>query len=113
LERALTNLVRNGIQAAAGGEVVVCTCVDEEDGVYRVQVDDSGSGVAPEIRDRIFEPFFTTKPVGKGTGLGLALAYRAVQDMGGRIDVLSSDKGGARFEIRLPLNGRDEKDVSA
>jgi len=100
LEQALGNLVQNAIQAAPADNVLVRTQSDA--GSYRIFVEDNGAGVPQEIRRRIFEPFFTTKSVGQGTGLGLALAHRAVQDMGGTIDVMSSDSGGARFEIVLP-----------
>src|SRR5690606_22994723 len=100
LEQTLANLIRNAVQASGGGRVRV-RARDAEDGVV-LQVDDDGPGVPEEIRGRIFEPFFTTKPVGQGTGLGLALAHRAVRDLGGTIEVGSSDLGGARFEIRLP-----------
>jgi signal transduction histidine kinase len=102
LEQAVTNLLRNGVQAAPGGKVRVQTRIVS--GSVRISVDDDGTGVPQEIRGRIFEPFFTTKPVGEGTGLGLALAHRTVQDMGGVIDLTTSDLGGARFEIRLPQN---------
>jgi signal transduction histidine kinase len=100
LEQALGNLVQNAIQAAPADNVLVRTQSDA--GSYRIFVEDNGAGVPQEIRRRIFEPFFTTKSVGQGTGLGLALAHRAVQNMGGTIDVMSSDSGGARFEIVLP-----------
>jgi signal transduction histidine kinase len=102
LEQAITNLVRNAVQAAPGGEIQVRTRADS--GAVRITVDDNGAGVPQEIRARIFEPFFTTKPVGKGTGLGLALAHRTIQDMGGTIDLVASELGGAGFEICLPQN---------
>jgi len=101
LERAVANLVRNAIQAAPGGKVRVRTHADTSN--VRISVDDNGSGIPDEIRNRIFEPFFTTKSVGQGTGLGLALVHGAVRDMGGSIRVGNSDLGGARFEILLPL----------
>ena len=68
-----------------------------------VYVEDEGPGIAPEIKQQIFRPFFTTKQ--KGTGLGLAVVHRRVTDLGGEIDCISplSQKGGTRFEVRLPL----------
>ncbi len=67
-----------------------------------VTVADSGVGIEPEVRERIFEPYFTTKEPGKGTGMGLALAYSIVRSHGGTIDVESSPGRGTQFRIYLP-----------
>ena len=68
-----------------------------------VEVEDNGCGIAPEHRQRIFDPFFTTKPVGRGTGLGLSLAYGIVQKHHGRIDVRSEPGRGSCFRVTLPV----------
>ncbi len=68
----------------------------------RVTVADSGTGIAPEVLGRIFEPYFTTKDPGKGTGMGLALAYGIVRSHGGTVDVETSPGLGAAFHIYLP-----------
>lgn len=67
----------------------------------RIEVSDTGHGIAPEIMPHIFEPFFTTKPVGQGTGLGLAQVYGIIKQHGGSIDVSSHAGKGATFTIYL------------
>jgi len=68
----------------------------------RIVVRDSGSGIAPDARQRIFDPFYTTKPVGEGTGLGLAISYDIVRRLGGNIAVESEVGRGSRFTVTLP-----------
>jgi signal transduction histidine kinase len=78
-----------------------------------IEVEDNGKGIDPKLLNRIFEPFFTTKPVGKGTGLGLALSYNIVQKHNGRIEVHSEPDVGTRFRITLPIrqvNARPQAD---
>jgi signal transduction histidine kinase len=67
-----------------------------------VEIADNGTGISEEVRSRLFEPFFTTKGVGKGTGLGLHLAYRIIMKHQGDIQV-QSQPGETRFQVRLPL----------
>jgi signal transduction histidine kinase len=99
VDRAVHNLVRNAVEAAGkGGHVVVTTRDDPHSTV--VVVDDDGPGIAPEDRPRVFELFYTRKR--GGTGLGLPLARRAVEDHGGEIEVLARPGGGARFVVHLP-----------
>ncbi len=69
----------------------------------RLTVSDTGTGIPPDVLKRIFEPFFSTKGIGKGTGLGLAMVYGAVQQHRGMIRVHSEPGHGATFEIYLPV----------
>ena len=68
-----------------------------------LQVDDNGSGIAPDVMDRIFEPFFTTKEPGRGTGLGLAAVFGTMQQHAGSVTAESEVNRGTRFALRLPL----------
>jgi two-component system, NtrC family, sensor histidine kinase HydH len=98
---ALSNLVLNALQATpAGGEIIVTAERDETN--LLIVVEDSGSGVPAELRQRIWEPFFTTKQ--RGTGLGLAIVRKRMEEAGGSARLAGSlNGGGARFELRVPL----------
>ncbi|MFP2932921.1 sensor histidine kinase, partial [Pyxidicoccus sp. 3LG] len=74
----------------------------EKDGRAFLEVEDTGKGIAPDIRPRIFEPFFTTKDVWSNVGLGLSVVWRVVTETGGSIDVRSEAGQGACFTVLLP-----------
>jgi PAS domain S-box-containing protein len=76
-------------------------------GRVRVEIADSGVGMAPEVRDRAFEPFFTTRPSGKGTGLGLSICQSTVQALGGEIALDSVPGRGTRVRVTLPGRGAE------
>jgi len=78
----------------------------EQNGAVVIEVEDEGSGVAPEIVDKIFRPFFTTKEVGRGTGLGLSVSYGIIRSHGGDLQVKNRDGAGAVFSIVLPAEDR-------
>jgi two-component system, NtrC family, sensor kinase len=99
--QVLLNLVSNARTAMpAGGRLRVAT--HKKDGQVAFSVEDSGKGIAPEIRERIFEPFFTTKDEWSNVGLGLSVSYRIVSEHGGRIDVESQVGRGSTFTVWLP-----------
>jgi PAS domain S-box-containing protein len=101
INQVFLNLLINAAHAIEGkGMIVVRTGHDEQ--VVWVEIEDTGSGIAPEHLDHIFEPFFTTKPVGKGTGLGLSIVYGIVQSHQGTIDVKSVVGSGTTFRVTLP-----------
>jgi len=100
LERALINLVQNAIEH--GGHKGTITLSIQSRGV--IEVTDEGPGIPAEDRERIFEPFHRLETRDRGVGLGLNLVREIVELHKGSIVVLGSDKGGARFRMRLPLS---------
>lgn len=97
------NLMYNAADAMpGGGEIRIISRFQAPEHAY-VQFSDTGCGIPPEHLDHIFEPFYTTKEVGRGTGLGLSLSYRIIQDYGGTIEVESEVGVGSRFMLTLPL----------
>ncbi len=105
LTQVLLNLFLNAGAALLaarreGGAIVARVKADGRR--VRVEIEDDGPGIAPEVRGRLFEPFVTTKPTGEGTGLGLAVCRGLVESAGGSISVDASYEAGARFVIELP-----------
>ncbi|MDX8381448.1 MAG: PAS domain S-box protein [Ghiorsea sp.] len=76
--------------------------LDHKAGWYRISCVDNGCGISEEDKGHVFEPFFTTKVVGKGTGLGMAMVYGAVESHRGLIDIQAADGGGTEVQIWLP-----------
>jgi signal transduction histidine kinase len=105
IKEALLNLLFNALDATARGGTV-SVHARRAGSFALVEVRDTGEGIDRENLERLFEPFFTTKPPGQGTGLGLALAYRACERHGGRLVAASEGRGrGACFTLELPLAG--------
>src|SRR3989440_9634109 len=101
--QVLTNLVQTAIEAApedGGGRVEVRGRLDGAQLVFTVR--DNGHGIKPEDRARLFTPFFTTKGPGRGMGLGLTIAWRVVQSLGGTLEIDSAPGHGACFTVRVP-----------
>src|SRR5690606_31227832 len=109
IQQILLNLIVNAeqamIDANGGGTLLVRTWADPDRDAVIVEVNDDGPGVPDELRAKIFDPFFTTKPVGRGTGLGLSVAYAIAQEHGGALDVRPREGGGASFRLELPVSG--------
>ncbi|HZS42048.1 MAG TPA: ATP-binding protein [Polyangia bacterium] len=99
IAQVVVNLVRNAVHATPqGGEVHVI--VDEQDGAALITVADRGAGMPPDVVARLGEPFFTTKE--RGSGLGLGISRRIVDEHGGRLDVRSHPGEGTEVTMRLP-----------
>lgn len=102
LLQVFVNLFTNAADACGEGGHVEITARTIE-GKVEVCVSDNGPGIREEIQDQVLEPFFTTKPAGKGTGLGLALAYNIIKERGGELR-LDSSAAGTRVLFTLPLS---------
>jgi two-component system cell cycle sensor histidine kinase/response regulator CckA len=116
LRQILMNLIDNAFHAlAAGGELVLSTSsvtiagatrptMGITPGTYaKLEVADTGAGMAPEVVARALEPAFTTKPTGMGSGLGLAIVHGAVQQAGGHVSLRSVEGRGTTVSVLLPL----------
>jgi len=109
IQQILLNLIINAEQAmldAHGRGMLILRSWHEPDrDAVILEVNDDGPGMPEAMQPKIFDPFFTTKAVGKGTGLGLTVAYAIAQEHGGRLTVASREGGGASFFLDLPVSG--------
>jgi len=107
VQQVLLNLIINAEQAMLGtngrGTLILRTWHDADNDAVVLEVNDDGPGVPEDVQPRIFDPFFTTKEVGKGTGLGLTVAYAIVQEHGGRITLKSEPGRGASFYVAFAV----------
>jgi signal transduction histidine kinase len=108
LHRALLNILINAADAmAAAGAITITTCTeaaDAADGTVRIDVADTGAGIAPELMSRVFDPGFSTKPSGQPRGFGLGISRRIAQLHGGRIDLSSVPGHGTTVSFTLPIH---------
>jgi signal transduction histidine kinase len=109
VQQVLLNLMINAEQAMLSangrGVLVVRSWHDAAQECVILEINDDGPGIPDDLQPKIFDPFFTTKEVGKGTGLGLTVAYAIVQEHGGRIRLESRPNVGASFYVELPVTG--------
>jgi len=108
MNQVFMNVLMNACDALEEKGRVVIRTHPIEDGV-RVEIEDDGPGMSPEVKSRIFDPFFTTKDVGKGTGLGLSISHGIVDRHGGSMWARSEPERGTTFVIDLPLEARVEE----
>ena len=114
LQQVFLNLFLNARDAmSSGGTLEVRSWADGLGA--RIEVADTGHGIAPEHLHRVYDPFFTTKAARKGTGLGLSVTYGIIQEHGGSIEVSNRRGGGACFRVEIPLAvpGSARKPVTA
>ncbi len=105
LQQVFLNMIVNAADACEGkGSITIATSNVKDNGndYVRIEFRDTGYGIKDEDLEKIFEPFFTTKPVGKGTGLGLAVSHGIIQEHGGRITIKTKIGEGTSFFILLP-----------
>ncbi|QYY36418.1 ATP-binding protein [Ruficoccus sp. ZRK36] len=104
MQQLIMNLCQNALQAIGSkeGELCVTLGIDDTGANITLEVSDTGPGISAEILPRIFDPYFTTKELGLGTGLGLAVAQKIVQDSGGDIQAASIVGKRTTFSITLP-----------
>jgi signal transduction histidine kinase len=101
LQQVFLNLFLNARDAMDGGGTLRVSTIAAGPGV-RVEIQDTGPGIPPEMLTRIFDPFFTTKGAKKGTGLGLSVTYGIVEEHGGSIEAVSNPGEGALFRLEFP-----------
>lgn len=103
LVQVFTNLLLNARDACGNAGTVAVRGRFEASWIV-FEVEDDGPGMNQEVAAQIFDPFFTTKEPGRGRGLGLFFCHKAVEQMGGRLDVVSETGRGSRFVLRLPVH---------
>jgi two-component system NtrC family sensor kinase len=102
LERVISNIMRNAIDAVEkGGSILVSSRA--ENNTLVIEVTDNGCGIPRDMIDKVFEPFYTTKDIDKGCGLGLTIVSEIVKSYNGEIDVESQVQKGTTFAIKIPL----------
>ena len=104
IKSVILNLVVNGLDSMDDGGILTII-IREKDGQAELAIKDTGIGMNQEVLENIFEPFFTQNRTGKGTGLGLTISHKIIQQHGGEIEASSEGLGrGSVFTIRLPLH---------
>ena len=101
MKRALLNIVSNAVEATPEGGKVEVLAILTQGGRFVISVSDTGKGIPPEMVETIFEPFYSTKG-SKGTGLGLPVTRKIIQEHGGTVEVISTVGEGTTFRIDLP-----------
>jgi signal transduction histidine kinase len=107
LNQVFLNLLKNAIEALEGTGGTVHVRLRQGESAVTVDIEDDGPGIDPALRERLFEPFVTSKPAGRGTGLGLPISRRIVQECGGTLEMRSEPGRGTCFTVTLRAEGGD------
>lgn len=120
LQQVFLNLINNSMDAMPRGGTLRIRLWEPESNVtgsaaptVRIEVEDTGEGIPPEMLEHIFDPMFTTKRMGTGAGLGLAICNQILQQHGGNIEVRSRLRKGTCFTITLPVDCRVQTEIGA
>ncbi len=103
VKQVIINLVMNALQAMGEDGTLLLRTAQETESTVTVQVSDTGPGIPPAVQEQIFTPFFTTKDLGDGTGLGLFITRRLMEEIGGTIAVTSVVSEGTTFTLTFPV----------
>ena len=111
INQVFLNIITNAVHAMpaerAEPGVITLRTAREGDDMVRIEIQDNGSGIPANVLPKIFDPFYTTKPIGKGTGMGLSISFKIIQEHGGKILVDTEPGVGTVFSILLPLRPRE------
>ena len=113
LKQALTNLMMNAAQSIDDNGLVMLDIKQTSSGGVAIKIVDTGCGISEANLKRVFEPFFTTRPEGKGQGLGLSVAYSAIEKHKGKLAINSREGKGTVIEVRLPVLKEQQEEISA
>jgi signal transduction histidine kinase len=111
INQVFLNIITNAVHAMPADRpepgVITLRTAREGDDMVRIEIQDNGSGIPANVLPKIFDPFYTTKPIGKGTGMGLSISFKIIQEHGGKILVDTEPGVGTVFSILLPLRPRE------
>lgn len=104
INQVILNIIVNAAHATKESAHPIMRITSYAEGKYVcVSIEDNGYGMSQHTIDNLFVPFFTTKPIGEGTGMGMAIAHKIIEDHGGEMSVSSEEGKGSRFTIKLPV----------
>ena len=117
VNQVFLNIITNAVHAmpqdrTEPGVITLRTSMEGRD-MVRVEIQDNGNGIPADVLPKIFDPFFTTKEIGKGTGMGLSISFKIIQEHGGKILVDTEPGSGTVFSILLPVRARQSETAAS